>query len=193
MTDYTKYSDATLMELFHQGEGDSAFREIYTRYHQLLYVFAYKRLRNQEDAMDVVQDVFAWLLENGSNLQLKTSLAAYLYKSVLNRIMDLFRKNQSFQRYIEKGNTFIDLESRGTDYRIREKDVAEMIDRCIAAMPPRMREVYILRYREHLSNTEISEKLGITESTVVTHVKLGTRHMRENLGFFIFVIHLLSR
>ncbi len=192
MINYSQYSDSEIVSLFKQGE-QLAFNEIYQRYNELLYVFAYKKLKNEVEAMDVVHDVFAWLLENGQKLTLKTSLSSYLYKSVLHRIFDIFRKKETFQRYIEIGDHFIDVDSEETDYLIREKDIRNLIDYEISALPPRMRQVYELKYREHLTAEEISERLGITPQTVATHIKHANKQLRDKLGLVIFILYVLNQ
>ncbi|MCT1525075.1 RNA polymerase sigma factor [Sphingobacterium lactis] len=190
MEDYGLYSDAELA-LFMRGGDAIAFREIYKRYSELLYIFAYRKLKNESEARDVVHDVFAWLLEKGETLTLHGSLSSYLYKSVLNRIFDIFRKKETFQRYIDQGEHYIDVDSEGTDYLIREKDIRALIDKEIAAMPPRMREVFELRYRQHRSHQEISDQLNISTETVKTHIKHAHKHLKDKLGVVIFLLYIL--
>src|SRR5687768_2720182 len=156
MEDYSKYSDTDLAELF-RADGDAAFKEIYQRYDKLLYIFAVRKLGDEEEAMDVVQDVFTWVLANRQSFALKTSLSSYLYKSVLNKIFDIFRHQQTIKKYIAEGNHYIDVDSRETDYLIREKDITDMINREIASMPPRMRETYELKHKHRLTPKEIAE------------------------------------
>lgn len=192
MEDYGLYSDAELA-LFMRGGDAIAFREIYKRYSELLYIFAYRKLKNESEARDVVHDVFAWLLEKGETLTLHGSLSSYLYKSVLNRIFDIFRKKETFQRYIDQGEHYIDVDSEGTDYLIREKDIRALIDKEIAAMPPRMREVFELKYRQHQGHQEISDQLGISTETVKTHIKHAHKHLKDKLGVVIFFLYILNQ
>lgn len=192
MKDYTKYKDTELVKLLTERD-DMAFREIYTRYNQLLYIFAYRKLNNEQEAQDVVHDVFAWLFEKGRNIELRHSLSSYLYKSALNRIYDRFRKNDLFQRYIVENKHYIDLESKETDYLIREKDITLLIEKEISNMPPRMREVYRLKYYNHLDNNQIAEKLNISSETVKTHLKLATRHLKKNVSLIAFLFHIIHR
>ena len=192
MEDYSKYKDADLAALLRSGN-DAVFKEIYERYSQLLYLFAYNKLRDENEAMDVVHDVFAWLLANKENFAIKTSISSYLYKSVLNKIFDIFRHQATIKKYIEQGDHFIEIDSAETDYLIREKDIAEMIEKEIAAMPPKMREVYQLKFKAYLSAKEIAERLNISENTVNTHLKRAIKQMRDNLGITIVVIYILNR
>jgi RNA polymerase sigma-70 factor (family 1) len=191
MSDYTKYSDAELAGLFRDGD-DAAFKEIYTRYNKLLFIFAAKKLDDQDEAMDVVQDVFVWVLNNRDKFALRTLLSSYLYKSVLNKIFDIFRHQKTIRKYIDQGDYFIDVDSHETDYLIREKDIAAMIDKEIAAMPPRMREIYELHYKQHLTATEIAGQMGISENTVKVQLQRGLKHMRDNLGILIYALFIMN-
>lgn len=190
MKDYTKFSDAELASILRSGD-DAAFKEIYARYSKILYSFAYNKLRSKEESMDVVHDVFARLLQNKETLALKSSLSSYLFRSVLNTVFDLFRHKLQLQKYIDTGDTFIETDSIETDFLIREKEIAEMIASEIAAMPPKMREVYLLKFERHLNAADIAKKLDISVNTVNTHLKRATKHMKDKLGLVIYVVYLL--
>jgi RNA polymerase sigma-70 factor (ECF subfamily) len=192
MEDYNKYSDTELAELF-RADDDAAFKEIYQRYDKLLYIFAVRKLGDDDEAMDVVQDVFTWVLANRQNFALKTSLSSYLYKSVLNKIFDIFRHQQTIKKYIAEGNHYIDVDSRETDYLIREKDITDMINREIASMPPRMRETYELKHKHRLTPKEIAEQMGISEHTVNVQLQRGLKHLKDKLGIIIYVIYIANQ
>jgi RNA polymerase sigma-70 factor (family 1) len=192
MEDYSKYSDTELAELF-RADDDAAFKEIYQRYDKLLYIFAVRKLCDEEEAMDVVQDVFTWVLANRQSFALKTSLSSYLYKSVLNKIFDIFRHQQTIKKYIAEGNHYIDVDSRETDYLIREKDITDMINREIASMPPRMRETYELKHKHRLTPKEIAEQMGISEHTVNVQLQRGLKHLKDKLGIIIYVIYIANQ
>lgn len=192
MTDYTSYSDIELADLVRSAD-DRAFKEIYDRYNKLLYLFAYNKLRNKEEAKDVVQDVFAWLLNNRSRFAINSSVSSFLYKSVLNKIFDIFRHQSVIRKYIEQGDHYIDIDSTETDYLIREKDIAQMIRQEIDAMPQKMKEVYLLRFEQYLSAKEIAEQLNISENTVNTHLKRAAKKLRDNLGMLIYVVYIMNR
>jgi len=188
---YSKYSDSEVMELFRSGD-DAAFREIYDRYYNLLYLFAYNKLRNTDEAKDVVHDIFAWMIDHRQKIVLKSSLSSYLYKSVLNKVLNIFTHQAIVKKYIEQGDYFIEVDSAETDYLIREKDIAHMISQEIEAMPPKMREVYELKFKRFLSAKEIAAKLDISENTVNTHLKRAVKQLRDNLGTAVFVLYILN-
>ncbi len=192
MTDYSSHTDRELANLIRLAD-DCAFKEIYDRYNQLLYLFAYNKLRSKEEAKDTVQDVFAWILNNRSSFAINSSVSSYLYKSVLNRVFDIFRRQSIMKKYIDQGAHYIDIDSTETDYLIREKDIAQMIQQEIDAMPDKMREVYLLRFEQYLSAKEIAKQLNISENTVNTHLKRATKKLKDNLGLFIYIIYILNK
>lgn len=183
--------DAELAVLLRSGD-DVAFREIYLRYDKLLYLYAYKKLRDREEAMDVVQDVFAWLLSNRSTFVLNTTLSGYLYKSVLNRIFDIYRHRDIIRQYVDSGEHYIEVDSNQTDYLIREKDIAALIDREIAAMPERMREIYLLKRKGYLTTRQIAEQLGLSEHTVSTQLKRAMKLLKVRLGVVVYILFVLN-
>lgn len=191
MSGYSKYSDQELTTGFRSGD-DAAFKEIYERYYELLYLFAYKKLRDENEAMDVVQDVFAWVLDNRQDFAVQTSLSSYLYKSVLNKIFNIFRHQDTIRKYIAQGDHFLDVDSNETDYLIREKDIAEMIDREIASMPEKMRKIYELKHKQNLSPKEIAQQLGLSQNTVATQIRRGRKHLKTKLGILIYVLFILN-
>ena len=190
MVDYTKHTEKELTRLFMAGD-DAAFKEIYLRYDKPLYLYAYHKLGNKEESRDVVHDVFAWLLANRSQLDLKTTLSGYLYRSVLNKIYNLYKHNEVLRKYAEEGNRYLDVESTGTDYLIREKDIMAMIEKEISAMPPGMRAVYELKSKKYLTAKEIAAELGVAESTVNTQLKRAMKHLKLNLKIFLLLVPIL--
>lgn len=191
MIDYRILADDDLADLLKSGN-DAVFKEIYQRYDKLLFLYALKKLRNEEEAKDVVQDVFLWILKNRETLTLKTTLSGYLYKSVLNKIFDIFKHKDIIRQYIERTDLAIDVDSVETDYLIREKEIATIIEREIAAMPARMREVYELKRKNYLSTKQIAEQLGISEHTVSTQLKNAMKHLKVKLGVVIYVLYILN-
>jgi len=191
MPGYNNHNEQDLIRLFGQGD-DAAFKEIYLRYDKPLYLYAYHKLGNKEEARDVVQDVFAWLLNNRANLSFSGSLSGYLYKSVLNKVYNIYKHKQVLNKYAEQGNFYVDVESTGTDYLIREKDISTVIEKTIAEMPKGMREVYELRSKQYMTAKQIAEYLSVAESTVNTQLKRAMKHLKLKLGLLVYVLFIIN-
>lgn len=187
MIDYSRCFDHELAGLLKEGD-DAAFREIYLRYDKLLLIYAYKKMRNREEAKDLVQDVFTWLWNNRHNFILTTTLSGYLYKSVLNRIFDVIKHKGIIRKYVDSGQHYIDVSQEDTDFLIREKDIASLIEKEIEAMPPRMREIYNLKKKYFLSTKDIAAELSLSEHTVSTQMKRALKHLKVKLGIMVIFI-----
>ncbi|WP_316817503.1 RNA polymerase sigma-70 factor [Pedobacter nyackensis] len=185
MINYSTCFDQELALLLKEGD-DAAFREIYLRYDKLLLIYAYKKLRNREEAKDLVQDVFTWLWNKRSDFQLNTTLSGYLYKAVLNRIFDVMKHKGIIRKYIDSGRHSIEISNEDADYLIREKDIVLLIENEILAMPPKMREIYTLKKKYFLSTKEIAAELSLSEHTVSTQMKRALKHLKVKLGLLVY-------
>jgi len=190
--DHKTLTDDALAELLGTGS-PAVFEEIYRRYDKLLFLYAYKRLQNREDAKDAVQDVFVRLFKNKESLVLKTTLAGYLYKSVLNQVLDIFKHKKIIQKYVDSNVHFIDVDSQETDYLIREKEIEALIEHEISQLPPKMRRVYELNRKSYLSPKEIAQQLGISEHTVYAQLRAALKNLKTRLGVVIFLLYIINR
>jgi RNA polymerase sigma-70 factor (ECF subfamily) len=191
MGTYTDLSDDKLVALLKQGN-EQALKEIFTRYNKLLYSYAYKKLEDQEEAKDLVQDLFIRLWSNRESFLLKTSLPSYLFRAVRNRALDIFAHKKIKSDYVASFQVFIDLPQSTTDYLVREKDISALIDREIQSLPPKMREIFILSRKENYSHKEIAKKIGISEETVTKQIKRALKILRLRLKLILIIAFLLS-
>jgi DNA-directed RNA polymerase specialized sigma24 family protein len=81
MLSYGTLSDQQLASLLRDGDR-AAFTEIYHRYKALLYIFAYKRIGQREEARDIIHELFLSLWTKHNTLEINTGLAPYLYTAV---------------------------------------------------------------------------------------------------------------
>lgn len=191
MADYSKLSDQELFVLLKSGD-EPSFTEIYSRYNALLLVHADNKLRNEDEARDVVQDVFVRLWEKRDQLQIESSLSGYLYSSVRNQIFNMIKHQKVITAYTDS----LFAENRDNeiyaDHLIREKQFAAMIQAEIDSLPPRMKQVFELRRFEDLSNKEVAERLGITEYTAQDHMKKAVKALKIKMGLIIIIMSIID-
>jgi RNA polymerase sigma-70 factor (family 1) len=176
-------SDAELIALLREGD-NHAFAEIYLRYFGVLYVFAHRKLKDEEDAKDILQELFTNIWEKRELLAFSGTLNTYLYAAVRNRMLDRIGRAAVESRYIQSLQTFIDAGLSTSDHRIREKQLTSLIEQEINALPAKMQQVFLLSRRDHLTYKEIAGKLDLSEQTVRSHVKHALRTLRVRLGLF---------
>ena len=81
MNRHLDISDHELLSLIKEGD-QAAFKSIYEKYWQLLYVAACKIIKDEDEAKDAVQEVFISLLSKGASIDIKGSVSNYLYTAV---------------------------------------------------------------------------------------------------------------
>jgi RNA polymerase sigma-70 factor (family 1) len=193
LTDYSSYSDADLTQMLKEGDR-IAFTEIYNRYKLVLQNHAWNKTRSTIDTQDAIQEVFSNLWKKRENIQIESNLSGYLYTSVRNHILNLFAKKQAQDKYINSIQQFSFQKTALTDYRVRESMLRDAIEKEIAELPPRMREVFELSRKQHLSHKEIAVIMGTTEQTVKKQVSNALKHLRTKLGLlhYIYLLWLLK-
>ncbi len=191
MPSYRSYSDSELSYLLTQDD-EQAFTEIYHRFYGLLFIHASKRLNSDEEAKDVVQQLFESLWLKRALVKPDGNLSAYLYKAVRHRILDIFSHQEVENKYVDSLQNFIDQDHVLSDYKIREKQMKELIEREIDSLPLKMREIFLLSRMQNKSHKEIAEELGISELTVKTQVKRALKILRSKLGLVVYVAFLLK-
>jgi RNA polymerase sigma-70 factor (family 1) len=185
-------SDGELVDLLKSGD-QAAYTEIYDRYILILLNHAYNKTRNREEAKDVVQEVFTTLWAKRRDFNFHTNLSGYLYSAVRNNILNQVVHKTVLDKYLVSISQFIsNAESQViTDHLVREHELSSIIEKEIAGLPPKMREVFELSRKQHFSHKQIAEKLEISEQTVSKQVTNALRILRVRLGVFAYVLWLI--
>jgi RNA polymerase sigma-70 factor (family 1) len=191
MIAYNSLSDQDLNLLLKEGNR-MAFTEIYQRYFKLLYVHAYKLLKDEDEASDVVHDLFEFVWSKREQLEITTKLSSYLYAAVRNKIFTLGLRSERKTRYLDSLKEFIEKGEFLTDIRIREQELSALIEKEINALPPQMKKVFEMSRREGMSHKDIANELGTSEHTVRTQIKKSLRILRSRLGLILYLLFLLS-
>lgn len=179
-------SDYELLRLFQNGD-DAAYVEIYQRYHKKMYFQAMKMLKDREEVQDVIQEVFIKFLDKRESISLNTSLSSYLYVAVRNRILDIFSHVKVVEKHQQSLQEFIDQGEYITDNLIREKELAKIIEKQIAALPTKMREVFLLSRNQEMTYLEIAKELDMAENTVRKHITKALKKLRPKLTDYLFI------
>lgn len=182
MVNYCAFSDLELAKNLQKGD-PAAFTEIYERYSGLLFIHAFKLLHSKDDAQDVVQEIFTNLWDKATHLPLDIPIRKYLYRALKNRILNFFEHQRICTAYIELFHTIANEGEWLTDEKLREKEVLTVLRKEIAALPPKMREVFErsrIRYQPH---KKIALDLGISDKTVKKQISNAIKIIKTRMEF----------
>lgn len=142
-------------------------------------------------AEDVVQDVLFGLWQNRRTLRDDPQeLQSYLLRSVYNRCVNYLKRAKRIHmfnsHYEERMLTLLgdcwSPDRNPVISSVFNSDLRDIISDAVAQLPPRCREVFTLSYLDNLSNKEISERLGISLSTVENHMYIALKRLRASLA-----------
>lgn len=182
--------DETLLSRLKEGD-EKAFTAIYIRYNKMLYVLAYKYLKDSFRAEDIVQQVFLKLWEARSLFAGAINLRNYLYTSAKNLILNEIRDNFSD---MEKNYTVIQNTPEFEDKlqsALEEKDLFQHFYKILAELPEQKRKVCLLKIRDNLSNQEVADKLHISVPTVKSHYSQAIKLLRDKMGRLLGILLLV--
>ena len=184
-------SDKQLLQQMAEGD-QNAFTELYQRYWEDLFITAVKALRGKEEAADVVQDVFFSLWNRRNELDLQGSLTAYLHTSVRYKCIHYIEKNITRRDYlVQLAEVARSTSSLDAEINLQLKEIQQTVNKAVAKMPPKTKEVYKLSRQEHLSYKEISDYMSISVETVKKHIQHALQLIRKDMTPYTFIFILL--
>jgi RNA polymerase sigma-70 factor (family 1) len=156
------------------NEADKEFKEIYLRYFAPLFRFAQEYLYSEEDAQNIVQDLFTMLWERKEFSKIENH-SAFLYRSVKNKCIDLLRHRIVAQKNEMQYRLSLDaLEEMNLD---EEESPEDIMNRKIALLPPKCREIFILSKIKGKRHKEISSMLNISISTIENQMAIAMKKL----------------
>jgi RNA polymerase sigma-70 factor (ECF subfamily) len=193
MTTRFDISDEALMVRYQRGDR-GAFTALVRRHQGPLYNFAFRQLRLQSAAEDVVQEAFVRVVQNAADFKHEARFTTWVYTITRNLCIDQMRK-RALRRHAslddsrgsddEGGPTLgeqtadsrasVEREATGSELKLR---IAKAVD----TLPDEQREVFLLREVAGLPFKEIAEVTGIPENTVKSRMRYALERLQEALA-----------
>ena len=176
----SRYTDEQLFEAFRtEGkEKQAAFRELYSRYEQKVYVYCIRMTGNTEDASDMFQETFTRFFKYAAREIRLKSVVAYLITIARNVFLNSLRNKVPTTTLDEN-----DLTAQLPLYERRE--LLNMVGSALDLLEPQYREAFVLRFYESLSYREIAEITGDSVSSLKVRVMRAKDQVRTILSPYI--------
>jgi RNA polymerase sigma-19 factor, ECF subfamily len=165
-----------------------ALGRLFALHFEELYRFAYRYVRSVETAKDLVDEAFLRLWMHRSQVELGgRSARSYLYTTVRYQALDHLRRRSVEERwrmaYAAPAVSGEDAAlARDPDQELTDRETAAAIQQAVDTLPPRQRQVLLLRWQQQASYDQIAESLGISPKTVAVHVGRAIQRLREILA-----------
>jgi len=155
--------------------------------------FIRQRVRSQEEAEDILQDVFANVLAASQDVQKPIeNIASWVFTSVGNRIIDSYRKKKtdSFSDLsspsdrdegLENVERFLGDFSYNPEQDLVRKTIWEAVLKGLDELPVEQKEVFVKNEFEGVSFREMSEESGVNINTLLARKRYAVLHLRKKL------------
>lgn len=160
----------------------NAFETLFNTYWEALYQYTVRVLSSEQDAQDIIQDLFTDLWERRDSLQISTHIRHYLFSAVRKKILRKFRDDGLKEKHLEKFVLHSELRSELTLNSIIHKDILSQLQEDLQTLPEKERQVFSLYHFDELSIREIALKNGTAEQTVRNQLNSAYRKAQGIIG-----------
>lgn len=183
-SDDTHLSNDSLL-LLQIGQGNKhAFNALYDKYWGKIYSDAYRRLKDDAQAKDIVQDIFTHLWLNRETLHID-NLPAYLATAVRNKVIKTAARQSLVHPFFAILETIAE-KRHLADTDLLWKEFFQSYETLLASLPPKRQAIFRLHFHEDLPTKEIAARLGLSRKTVQNQLGKAIEKLRVTL------LHLLS-
>lgn len=163
--------------------------EIFRLYHGQVYSAAYRITGSNQDAEDVLQTVFVRLLKRQDDIDLQPSPGAYLHRAAVNAALDLMR-SRSRRRSVPLDDATgeplpIESPEPRADRLQHDRELRRSLREAVLGLTPKNAEIFMLRFLEGVSNSEIAEILGMTQTAVGVALHRARHQVAKELRSFV--------
>jgi RNA polymerase sigma-70 factor (ECF subfamily) len=175
-----------------RGGSEQAYEDLLARFQQPVYVLALRLLEDQNEAGDVVQEVFLKVFRNISNFRGQSTLKTWIYRITVNEAHNARRWRFRHKRCeveldpaVEEGRT---LQEMVADHApspfeaVCDTERRAMLDAALEQLNPIFRDAVVLRDIMDLSYEEIAKTLNVSMGTVKSRILRGREALREQLA-----------
>ncbi|MGL5682011.1 MAG: RNA polymerase sigma factor [Marinifilaceae bacterium] len=177
-------NDFTLLEKVKNENDWNAFKELFSRFNQQLYLYALGIVKNRPEAEDIVQNAFIQLWEKRASVNISDNFSGYIHRVVRNAGFDILEHRKVENRYAEH----VDKELiTHPEYSEHDERII-LLQKAIDKLPTQCREFFIMGCIEGLSYQDIANKKGVSINTVKTQIKIGYKKIKEDIGCNTLII-----
>lgn len=161
-----------------------------------LKTLALRLLKDEVHAQDILQEVFIVFWEARHRIEEINNIEAYLFTMTRNKIMDALRKVSVDEKLKDQLWESMKTESNDNAENIEAKELQEILAKAIEELPPKRKQIYLLKNEEGISYQDIAEKMNISQHTVKNQLSSAIGSIRAfvirrfgNLSVFILISH----
>lgn len=186
-------TEPRILALSMTKDQDESIRQVVQQNGKKLFDFIRNRVREQEEAEDIFQDVLFELTNAYRLMQPIEKVAAWMYRVARNKITDQYRKKRPDlleDQFVYRGNEdddhlflqdLIQSSSLSPDREFDQALIWDAIEQALDELPKEQREVFVKHELEGISFKEMVDEMGISLNTLLSRKRYAILHLRERL------------
>ena len=169
------------------------FKQIYVTHYHKMKRFAKEYVLIEEEAENIVQNVFLQLWENREIIRMPVNLVAFLFTATKNRCMDFLKHKKVVLKatniLLEEQDLTMEMNLEALEAFdqsvFAENDIESLLTNAINSLPEKCREIFIKNRLEGKKHKEIANELNISTSTIETQMNIALKKLREQLKNYL--------
>jgi RNA polymerase sigma-70 factor (family 1) len=187
-----KCTDSELWEAI-SLDNSKAFDLLFERYWRIIYGTAFSYLKDADASSQIVHDIFLNLWQKRKTYTigcfknyLRSAARYHVYKQLKSR-------KSSALVYVEDYDSVAAVQEsqNAGDENVRYQELQQAVEYSMRQLPKRCREIFSLSRTDHLSNDEISKRLGISKRTVENQLTTALHSLRSYLKYTVLLVIIL--
>ena len=151
---------------------------LYTEYRDKVSRYVFCKLRNKNDAEDLVSAIFLKVYENLDKFDASlASVSTWIYTITQNTVTDYFRSNRTYSELPEELS-----DGGGTDCVVLQKESLAALGKALGKLDERCRALVILKYYKKMSLKDIASRMGISYAYVKILHKSALNKLKNHLS-----------
>ncbi|MGN6495137.1 MAG: RNA polymerase sigma-70 factor [Agriterribacter sp.] len=188
MNHLNQYNDETLVQLLREDNSIPAFEALFNRYWKRLLTEAAFQTGSQQEAEEIVQQVFLNIWKLRKKLVIQHCFYTYITSCVKYGIMaSLAREKKRKQTHLLLANT-IEAADNYTEEWIDRESVRQQLEATIQNLPQKCRLVFKLSRNEGFTEKQIAQRLNISGKTVQAHITHALKALRTSLQQVMYLL-----
>lgn len=172
------------------GGDKKAYEWIFNSYYPKLTFFANRFVNDMNIAEEIIGEIFVILWEKREQLNITSSVSAYLYNMTKNRCINYLKHQKIENLYVNylRKNNLLDICAADIEAGYNDKELAQQIKFAVDSLPDKCRQVFIMSRYEDMKYKDIAMKLEISSKTVERHMSIALEKLRKILKFVSYVL-----
>ena len=139
---------------------------VFMRFQRSLVRYLRDLLRRREDAEDVAQETYLRLLGAGSLERSEAHIRAFMFRAATNLAYDRFRQRRTRGPHDDAELLALSDDTPSAERVVAMEQAVAIVERTLLELPPRCRQVFLLRTSHEWSYEAIAARLGVSKRTV---------------------------